>query len=86
VPIKTLTIDDLREILAEDAGLPEDDLPEDPKTPFKDLGLDSLAIVAVVCAVEQTCGIEVPDDDARDLTSISSVLAYVDGRVAAVQS
>jgi minimal PKS acyl carrier protein len=87
-PLSTqpFTTDDLRGILAHHAGVAECDLPDDPDTPFTDLGLDSLAIVAVQYGVEQRCDIEVPDADACHFTSPASVVNYVNERVALARS
>jgi acyl carrier protein len=76
------TLNALQEILTEYAGLPADELPDDLDTPFVDVGLDSLAIVAIQHGVEQRCGIEVPDADAHRMASAASVLGYVNERLA----
>lgn len=80
------TPDQLSDILSQYVGLAEDQQPDDPDTPFADVGLDSLAIVALQYGVEQSCEIEVPDGDACHFRSPSSVLAYVNERVATVRS
>jgi acyl carrier protein len=82
MPTQPFTPDDLREILAEFAGIPADVLADDLQTPFTDLALDSLAIVAMRYGVEQHCGIEVPESDAHHMRSPASVIDYVNERVA----
>jgi len=80
------TPDQLGDILNQYVGLAEDQQPDDPDTPFVDVGLDSLAIVALQYGVEQSCAIEVPDGDACYFGTPASVLAYVNERLATVRS
>ena len=44
-PDKTFTFDDLKRILVDRVGLPEDDVTDDPEAKFEDMGLDSLAVL-----------------------------------------
>jgi NADH dehydrogenase (ubiquinone) 1 alpha/beta subcomplex 1, acyl-carrier protein len=49
-----------------------------PETNFmKDLGLDSLDIVEVVMAIEDEFAIEIPDQEADKIASISDAVAYI---------
>jgi acyl carrier protein len=74
--------EDLNRILVERIGLPEGDLPEDPDTAFTDLGLDSLAVVEVQRALEQTYGFEITDADAGSIQTVRDALDFVNGRLA----
>jgi acyl carrier protein len=80
------TPDELSDILSQYVGLGADQQPDDPDTPFGEVGLDSLAIVALQYGVEQRYEIEVPDGDACYFTSPASVLTYVNERLATVRS
>ena len=42
---QTFTFDDLKTILVDRIGVPEDNIKDDPETTFEDMGLDSLALV-----------------------------------------
>ena len=42
-----------------------------------DLGADSLDIVELVMAMEETFDIEIPDDDAEKIQTIGDAIAYV---------
>jgi len=44
---------------------------------IEDLGADSLDTVELVMAFEEEFGIEVPDEDAEKLQSVSDVVTYV---------
>jgi acyl carrier protein len=55
-----------------------------PEASFSDdLGADSLDIVELVMAMEETFDIEIPDDDAEKIQTIGDVFAYVKKRVGA---
>ncbi|KAF8349990.1 acyl carrier protein-like protein [Amanita rubescens] len=43
----------------------------------KDLGLDSLDAVEVVLAVEEEFGIEIPDAEADDITTVQQAIDYI---------
>jgi len=42
-----------------------------------DLGADSLDIVELVMAMEECYGIEIPDEDAEKLRTVSDVQSYI---------
>ena len=47
-----------------------------------DLGLDSMAVIELLYKIEEAFNIQIPDQDLVGLTTVSSVAAYVQGRVA----
>jgi|TARA_B110000438_G_C15156933_1_gene370051 acyl carrier protein len=44
----------------------------------KDLGADSLNIVEIIMAIEEEYEIEIPDEDVDQLTTIGSILEYIE--------
>jgi len=48
-----------------------------------DLGADSLDIVELVMTLEETFDIEIPDDDAEKMQTISDAIDYLKERVVA---
>jgi acyl carrier protein len=48
-----------------------------------DLGADSLDVVELVMAIEETFDIEIPDEDAEAMRTVGDVEKYVSERVAA---
>jgi len=50
---------------------------------LEDLGADSLDVVELVMAIEETFDIEVPDEDAEGMRTLGDVEKYVTSRVAA---
>jgi acyl carrier protein len=45
-----------------------------------DLGADSLDTVELIMAIEDELGFEIPDDDAEKLTTVQSVIDYIQSR------
>ncbi|MFI9118350.1 acyl carrier protein [Streptomyces bikiniensis] len=64
-------------LMVERMGLEPEELTSDAR--FKeDLGLDSLDMVELVSALEDELGVPVDDEVAASLTSLGSVVAYVE--------
>lgn len=79
---QTFTFDDLRTILVDRIGVPEENIKSDPGTTFEDMGLDSLALVDVQLAVQQEYDFAIPDEDADKIGTVGDAIGYVNGRLA----
>ena len=44
-----------------------------------DLGADSLDTVELIMELEEEFGIEIPDDDAENITTVGAAVKYIDG-------
>ncbi len=64
-------------IIVEQLGVNADQVTREAKV-VEDLGADSLDAVELVMAVEEEFGIEVPDDQAENLTTVGAIVDYVD--------
>jgi len=53
-----------------------------PTTTFKDLGADSLDVVQVMVALEETFDIELVDEDMKTLNNMGGFIDYVKKKVA----
>ena len=66
----------LGEIVEEIAGVPAAEV-----TPTKsfvdDLDIDSLSMVEIAVAAQDKFGVEIPDDQLKDLTTVQDVVNYV---------
>jgi acyl carrier protein len=66
----------LGEIIEEIAGVPADEV-----TPGKsfvdDLDIDSLSMVEIAVAAQDKFGVEIPDDQLKDLTTVQDVVMFV---------
>ena len=78
---RTFSFEDLKRILVERIGLPEDDVKEDPDTTFEDMGLDSLAFVDIQLAMQQEYGFTIPEEDAESIENVGQAIDYVNRRI-----
>lgn len=76
------TQDKVIEIMKETLKFDKQDLTAETNL-FKDLGVDSLDAVELVMALEEEYGIEIPDEDVPNLTTIGSIANYIDEHCAA---
>ena len=68
------------ELIVEQLGVSREEIV--PEASFiDDLGADSLDIVELVMAMEETFDIEIPDDDAEKIQTIGDALSYLRERV-----
>jgi acyl carrier protein len=75
------TFADVKNILVNRIGLPDDAVPDDPNLSFEDLGLDSLAFVEIQLAIQQDYGFTIPDEDAEKITTIGDAIEYSNRRL-----
>ena len=66
----------LAEIVDEVAGVPADQVTPD-KTFVDDLDIDSLSMVEIAVAAQDKFGVEIPDDQLKDLTTVQDVVNFV---------
>ena len=81
---KTLIMSDIREkvtaIIVDKLGVEASEV-NDAAGFTNDLGADSLDIVELVMTLEETFDIEIPDDDAEKMQTISDAIDYLKERV-----
>jgi len=78
----TFTFEDVKRILVDRVGLPEDKVVDDPAATFESMGLDSLAFVEIQLAIQQEYGFTIPDEDADKLVTVGEGIDYVNQRLA----
>ena len=66
----------LGEIVEEIAGVPADEVTPS-KSFIDDLDIDSLSMVEIAVAAQDKFGVEIPDDQLKDLTTVQDVVNYV---------
>jgi acyl carrier protein len=74
--------EDLKRILVDRVGVPEEDVKDDPSTTFDEMGLDSLAFVEIQLAMEQEYGFTISDEDAEQLHNVGEAIEYCNNRLA----
>ena len=74
------TVDErVKKIIGEQLGVEEDEVT--PEASFvEDLGADSLDTVELVMALEEEFEIEIPDEDAEKITTVSQAITYIADR------
>ena len=70
----------VKEIICEQLGVEEDEVTPNAKF-IEDLGADSLDTVELVMAFEEEFGIEIPDEDAENITTVQDAINYIDQHV-----
>jgi acyl carrier protein len=79
---KELTVTDqeilagLAEIVDEIAGVPADEVTPE-KSFVEDLDIDSLSMVEIAVAAQDKFGVEIPDEQLKDLKTVQDVVIYV---------
>ena len=63
-------------IIAEQLGVAEDEI-KTTSSFIEDLGADSLDIVELVMAFEEEFGVEIPDDAAEKISTVSDAIKYI---------
>jgi acyl carrier protein len=66
----------LAEIIDEVAGVPADEVTPD-KNFVDDLDIDSLSMVEIAVAAQDKFGVEIPDDQLKDLKTVQDVVNFV---------
>ncbi len=66
----------LGEIVEEIAGVPADEVTPS-KSFVEDLDIDSLSMVEIAVAAQDKFGVEIPDDQLKDLITVQDVVNFV---------
>tara|TARA_Y100000815_G_scaffold72262_1_gene61013 strand:+ start:1146 stop:1376 length:231 start_codon:yes stop_codon:yes gene_type:complete len=71
------TFDKVKEVIIDKLGVEEDKIV--PEASFvDDLGADSLDTVELIMQLEEEFGIEIPDEEAEKMTTVKSVVDYIE--------
>jgi acyl carrier protein len=78
---KTMEVEEtLKKVIAK--IIRKEDIVLTPTTTFKELGADSLDVVQVMVALEETFDIELVDEDMKSLTNMGGFIDYIKKKVA----
>jgi minimal PKS acyl carrier protein len=82
------TLDDLRTVMRESAGVDESvDLDgEIEDVPFSDLGYDSLAVLEMAAQVQNRLGVQIPDEAVEEMTTPGTAVEYVNRQLSAARA
>jgi acyl carrier protein len=70
-------LDDVKEVVVEQLNVSPDEVKEGSKF-VEDLGADSLDVVELVMALEEKFGIEIPDEDAEKIATVSDAIKFIE--------
>ncbi len=71
----------LADIVNDVAGVEQDDVQLE-KSFVDDLDVDSLSMVEIIYACEETFGVSIPDEDAKTLHTVGDAVSYVERALA----
>ena len=71
------TLDKVKEVIIDKLGVEEDKIVSEASF-VDDLGADSLDTVELIMQLEEEFGIEIPDEDAEKMTTVKSVVDYIE--------
>jgi len=68
--------DKVKDVIVDQLNVEEDVVTEDASF-VDDLGADSLDIVELVMALEETFGISIPDEEAENIKTVGDAVGYI---------
>ena len=71
------TFDKVKEVVIDKLGVEDDKIVSDASF-VDDLGADSLDTVELIMQLEEEFGIEIPDEDAENITTVQAAVDYID--------
>ena len=69
--------DRIVKVVSEELAISEDEITEDASF-IDDLGADSLDVVELIMALEEEFDIEIPDEDAVEIATVSDAVDYIE--------
>tara|TARA_B100001996_G_C18475484_1_gene521684 strand:+ start:431 stop:661 length:231 start_codon:yes stop_codon:yes gene_type:complete len=71
------TFEKVKDVIIDKLGVEEDSIKTEAHF-VNDLGADSLDTVELIMEFEEEFGIEIPDDDAENITTVGSAVEYIE--------
>lgn len=75
-----MTFDKIRDLIVEQLGV-DADMVNMETNMMKDLEADSLDAVEIILGIEETFGIDIPDEEAEKFETVQDLVKYVDENV-----
>ncbi len=75
-----MTLEKVQKIIAEQFEVAADSISADTNI-VDDLGVDSLDVVELIISVEDEFGLEIPDEDATELTTVGKIVEYIESKL-----
>jgi acyl carrier protein len=77
----TVDFEKIKKIIVDRLGVDEAEVTLEA-TFVDDLGADSLDTLELVMALEEEFGIEIPDEDAENITTVGDAIKYIEAKLA----
>lgn len=74
-----MTFDKVKKLIANQLGIDEAKIVEDAKL-IEDLGADSLDTVEMLMTLEEEFGIQIPDEEAMQLSTVKSIVDLIESK------
>ena len=71
------TFDKIKDVIIDKLGVDEAAITEEAHF-VNDLGADSLDTVELIMEFEEEFGIEIPDEEAENITTVTNAIKYID--------
>ncbi len=71
-----MALEKIKEILIDQLGVDESEITPDASF-IDDLGADSLDIVELIMTMEEEFGIEIPEEEVENLTTVGAAAEYI---------
>ncbi len=75
--LEKMVFDKIKEIIMEQLQVEESEITMDTNL-MKDLSADSLDAVEIIMAIEDEYGIEIPDEEAENIQTVSDLVKFVE--------
>lgn len=72
--------DEVKKVVVEQLGVSENEVTREASY-IDDLGADSLDTVELVMALEETFGMEIPDEEAEKIKTVGDTVSYIQAHV-----
>lgn len=72
-----MALDKIKEILVDELSIDAATIKPESKV-IDDLGADSLAVMQVVMGIEDEFGIEVPEEEIKNMVTVKDIVDYVE--------
>ncbi|MFO7815096.1 MAG: acyl carrier protein [Halanaerobiales bacterium] len=72
--------DRIVKVVSEELAISEEEITKDASF-IDDLGADSLDVVELIMALEEEFDIEIPDEDAEEIATVSDAVDYIEGNL-----
>ncbi len=69
----------IKEVIVDKLGVEEDKITREAHF-VDDLGADSLDTVELIMQLEEEFGVEIPDEDAENITTVGAAIDYIENK------